>query len=548
MTFEELHRLSPWATSAVVTANDSSSSPANLRSDMTASGMAPSAAAASEGSAKGGLRPLVAALILSSALAACADSGVKGSADPVGAGENAASGTRDDGESRELDDIIRTAPAPDAPTPDAPTPDGLSSDGLPEVRGQSPGESSIPQGPDASGDAPGSSAPREDGAEQDPPASHTPAEAAYPAVALEKVLTLNAPIDMAAVPGDDHAWIAERAGRVLRVDLGEGEVSQVLLDISDETTIDGERGLLGIAVTADWLYASFTDLNGNSRVDAFARQGGGIGSRRRTILALEQPYSNHNGGALAFDDAGYLYIGFGDGGASGDPHGHGQNPRTWLGSMLRIKPTPEGVRSYSVPPDNPYASGGAGAPEVFLTGLRNPWRFSFDRSTGDLWIADVGQNQYEEVNVLRADPVGPEDADAATHPWAGADFGWNLREGRHPYSGGRPADASEDWIDPFWEYGRDDGCSVTGGFVYRGLAVDGLHGYYLFADYCTNRLWALDAHASPGSVAFQDLDADIPGGRIASFGQDTHGELYTLSLNGDIARIQPAGELSAQNP
>lgn len=505
----------------------------------------------------------VAALILAPTLAACADSAVEGGADPAGTGDNPEPGTPQDTDNPEPGDVIQDAPASGSPTPTAPASDGLPLDGPPEAAGHSSGLSDIPKGPAADGKAADSSPPRGDAAEPAPPASLTPAEAPYPAVAVETVLTLNAPIDMAAAPGDDHAWIAERAGRVLRVDLDEGEVSQVLLDISGETTTDSERGLLGIAVTEDWLYASFTDLDGNSRVDAFERRGGSIGPRRRTILALEQPYSNHNGGALAFDDAGYLYIGFGDGGASGDPHGHGQNPRTWLGSMLRIEPTPEGADPYAVPPDNPYPSGEAGAPEVFLTGLRNPWRFSFDRSTGDLWIADVGQNMYEEVNVLHAEtgsaaaaepanpddadtsspagePANPDDAGAAPHPWAGADFGWNLREGRHPYPSGRPVGASDDWTDPVWEYGRDDGCSVTGGFVYRGSTVDGLQGFYLFADYCSNRLWALDARTSPGSVVFRDLEADIPGGRIASFGQDDDGELYTLSLSGDVARIVPA--------
>ena len=193
---------------------------------------------------------------------------------------------------------------------------------------------------------------------------------------------------------------------------------------------------------------------------------------------------------------------------------------------------------------------------MFLTGLRNPWRFSFDSLTGDLWIADVGQNLYEEVNVLRsgaastadnqqapiADSTGSDSTADLIDAWAGANFGWNLREGRHPYPADRTTSPTEGWVEPLWEYGREDGCSVTGGFVYRGSAIAGLRGSYVFGDYCTSRLWALDT--SSGSVVFRDLGVDAPGGRLTSFGQDKHGELYTLSLNGDVAKIQ----VSASNP
>ena len=368
-------------------------------------------------------------------------------------------------------------------------------------------------------------------------------------ITVDKLMSLDAPIDMTAAPGDDLLWIAERSGKVLRVALSEdsGEVVDVLLDISDETSTESERGLLGIAASENWLYVSFTDIKGDSRVDAFKRQGTRLGTERRTLLTLEQPYSNHNGGDLALDKDSHLYIGFGDGGSGGDPHSHSQNPNTWLGSMLRITPTPHADKPYLIPEDNPFTSDNSqesdniqeGSPEVFLLGLRNPWRFSFDTTTNDLWIADVGQDRYEEVTVLRSKAGNV----------AGANLGWNLKEGTHIYS----PDASdtphahskslENLVDPIWEYSHADGCSVTGGFVYRGSAIPELYGSYIFGDYCTSRLWSLanaaSDEAASGKMQFVDLDVDVPGGMLSSFGQDRYGELYTMSLSGDLARIEP---------
>ena len=344
-------------------------------------------------------------------------------------------------------------------------------------------------------------------------------------VALQTVLTLDEPIDMAVAPGDDLVWIAERAGRVSRVDLERGAVVETILDISTETEAAGERGLLGIAVTDRWLYANFTDLAGDTRVDAFEREGSGLSGRRRTILFQAQPFSNHNGGDLAIGPDGFLYVAFGDGGSGGDPLNSGQDPTTWLGAILRIEPTPDAIEPYAVPADNPFAAGpdAAGRPEIFLTGVRNPWRFSFDRVTGDLWIADVGQDAYEEVTVLLA----------ANGGGLGANLGWRLREGLHRFTGDEPPNHA----DPVWEYPQDDACSVTGGYVYRGRAIEDLYGAYVFGDYCTSRLWALQI--STGEVEFRELGAEVFGGSLASFGEDADGELYALSLNGTVARIVP---------
>lgn len=342
-------------------------------------------------------------------------------------------------------------------------------------------------------------------------------------VAVETVIILEAPIDMAVAPGDDLAWVAERAGRVLRVDLDRGVVAETILDISAETTIDGERGLLGLAVTDDWLYVDYTDRDGHSRIEAFERAGSGLSGRRRLILFQEQPYPNHNGGAVRIGPDGHLYIGFGDGGSRGDPLGAGQDPFSWLGSILRIEPTPEASEPYAVPEDNPFADGAGGRPEVFITGARNPWRFSFDSVTGDLWVADVGQDAYEEVTLLLA----------ANRGGAGANLGWARREGLHEFSGDRPAGN----VDPVWEYGRNRGCSVTGGHVYRGSDIADLTGAYVFGDLCASRLWAVSV--AGGAIAFRDLGIDVPGGDLVSFGQDADGELYTLSLAGPVARIRP---------
>ncbi len=354
------------------------------------------------------------------------------------------------------------------------------------------------------------------------------------AIALEHVLTLDEPIDMTTASGDELPWIAQRGGQVLRVDLNSGEVVETILDISAETVAQGEQGLLGIAVSDDWLYANFTDLDGTTRIDAFKRDGNSLSGERRTILTQPQPFRNHNGGDLAIGPDGALYIALGDGGAANDPLDHGQNAATWLGSILRITPTPDAAEPYSVPADNPFASARGtddnqsdqndetmGSPEIFLTGVRNPWRISFDSATGDLWIADVGQDLYEEVTVLLA----------ANGGGAGANLGWRLREGLHTFTGDKPPGN----VDPVWEYGRDEGCSVTGGFVYRGSAIPELVGSYLFGDYCTARLWAVQI--SSGQVLFRDFGVAVPGGALASFAQDADGELYAMSLQGPVSRV-----------
>ena len=429
-----------------------------------------------------------------------------------------------------------SVPRPTVPTVAAPLPDAGADGAEAEGHRQADIRQPDPDNPDNPRDGQPSTGPDRSASEGSgralAPSGSEPAQPAVPPdgnmfaadVGAQQVLTLDEPIDMAVAPGDDLVWIAERAGRVLRVDMERGEAVETILDITAETEAAGERGLLGIAVTDRWLFANFTNLEGDTRVDAFERLGTGLSGRRRTILFQPQPFRNHNGGDLAVGPDGLLYVGFGDGGSGGDPLDAGQDPTTWLGAVLRIEPTPDGTEPYAVPAGNPFAGDDqspAGRPEIFLTGVRNPWRFSFDRATGNLWIADVGQDRYEEVTVLLA----------ANGGGLGANLGWRLREGLHSYAGDEPPGHA----DPVWEYSQDDGCSVTGGFVYRGTAIEDLYGAYVFGDYCTSRLWALQI--STGEVEFRDLGVEVPGGALASFGEDAQGELYTLSLNGQVARI-----------
>ena len=343
-------------------------------------------------------------------------------------------------------------------------------------------------------------------------------------VSLELVVELDQPIDAVVAPNGEW-WIAERPGRIVVVDPDTGEVGDTVVDIDDETRAQGERGLLGLAVDNSSLYVNFTDGAGNTRVDAFVLDETGRPADRVELLTIAQPFSNHNGGALAIGPDGHLYIAVGDGGSGGDPLDAGQDPNQLLGSILRVEPTPTGTEPFAIPGDNPYVDGG-GEAAIFLVGVRNPWRFSFDVATGDMWVADVGQNAWEEITLLlRANGWG-----------RGANLGWNRREGTERFSGDRP----ENNIDPVFVYGRSgspSGCSITGGEVYRGSAIPELAGAYVFGDYCTAALWAISV--ATGEVVFADLGAPMPGGQLVDFSLDPHGELVALSLSGPVVRIVP---------
>lgn len=343
-------------------------------------------------------------------------------------------------------------------------------------------------------------------------------------VALEEVVRLDAPIALTQRPGFDQLVVAERGGTVRVVD--GGEAGEPIVDISGETTPSGERGLLGIAFSPDGshLYLSYTDEQGDSRLDEWAT-GPAVGDvdqgSRRNVLSVDQPFPNHNGGNILFGPDGLLYVGLGDGGSAGDPDGRAQNPDELLGKILRIDPRASGDDPYAVPDGNPFAGGG-GRGEIYVVGVRNPWRFSFDRETGDLWIGDVGQDAEEEIDLL---PAGRA---------AGANLGWDRLEGTRPFEGEAPADA----VAPVFTYGRDEGYSVTGGYVYRGSAIEGLAGSYVFADYGAGVVRALDVQGGR-VVDDRSLEVETGPASLVSFGEDADGELYVLSLEGPVYRLVP---------
>jgi hypothetical protein len=354
-------------------------------------------------------------------------------------------------------------------------------------------------------------------------------------LALAAVATLQDPIALAQRPGTDDLYVAEKAGTVRRItivapDDGDDGLPTYrldrdpVLDISDDVVDEGEQGLLGLAFSSDGrhLYLDYTRTgDGDTIVEEVDLSGGARGTAdadRRVLLHVAQPAANHNGGQLVLGPDGYLYVGLGDGGGAGDPDDTGQDPRDLLGSILRIDP--EGPN----PSGNPFPASGGQSP-VWLYGARNPWRFTFDRSTGDLWVADVGQGEWEEVDLLPA--TDGRNAGRA------ANLGWSEMEGTHPFEGGEnPPDA----VLPIYEYGHaDGGCSITGGYRYRGTAVPDLVGVYLFADFCRDTVEGLqldDAGAVVGHRAWA-LAAD----QVQSFGEDADGELYVLQAGGQVSRI-----------
>lgn len=363
-------------------------------------------------------------------------------------------------------------------------------------------------------------------------ATTTTAAAAQPVsaddVALEPFAELDTPIALAARGNEpDAVYVAERAGRIVRVGL-DGTVGEVVLDISDDTSTDAERGLLGLAFHPDGglLYVSFTDDDGNSQIDEYGIVDDGTvdTESRRTVLTQNQPFANHNGGHIAFGTDEMLYFGLGDGGAADDPQRSALDPSTLLGKLVRIDPTaPSDGLGYTVPDDNPFVGVDGARPEIWASGLRNPWRFSFDRANGDLWIGDVGQNVWEEIDHAPASAGGGR----------GLNFGWSAYEANQRFNDDQPADGA---TPPVFEYEHgDDGCSVTGGFVYRGAAVPELVGTYVFGDYCSGRIWGLQ----PAEDTYTRIDlAEL--GTLASFGEDATGELYAVSLGGEIRRFSPA--------
>lgn len=332
---------------------------------------------------------------------------------------------------------------------------------------------------------------------------------------------------------DKRLFVLEQAGRIRIV--ADGQVlGQPFLDITDRVgSSASEQGLLGLAFHPGYatpgaagegiFYVNFTDQNGDTRVSRFSVTADDPNradpSSEVVYLTQDQPYPNHNGGSLAFGPDGYLYIGLGDGGRANDPLEAGQDLTTLLGKVLRID-VDSADNAYTVPGDNPFVQWEGARPEIWAYGLRNPWRFSFDRATGDFFIADVGQAQWEEVNFQPADSAG------------GENYGWVIMEGSHCFQ----ADTCDQTglMLPIFDYDHSNGCSVTGGYVYRGEMFPAMTGNYFTSDYCSGKIWRL-FNDGVTWLADELLDSDLV---ISSFGQGADGELYVLNYwNGGIYRL-----------
>jgi glucose/arabinose dehydrogenase len=340
-------------------------------------------------------------------------------------------------------------------------------------------------------------------------------------VRLTQIAVLDRPIALAVRTGDSSLYIAQKTGKIVAI--RNGRVDRVpVLDLTGQVSLGSEQGLLGLAFSPNgrFLYVNLTDTSGNTRVIGYAMKGDRADpASRRLVLFVAQPFSNHNGGNLAFGPDGYLYVGLGDGGSEGDPQGNGQRLDTMLAKMLRIAPRASG--GYAIPRDNPFLGRPGVRPEIWAYGLRNPWRYSFDRQTGDLWIGDVGQNMWEEIDFQRAGSKG------------GQNYGWSRMEGNHPYKGTAPPGA----VPPIYEYSHAGGaCAVIGGYVYRGTKISALRGAYLFGDDCAAPIMAL-VQVRGKVVQRRTLPISVPS--LSSFGEDQNGELYALSLAGPVYRIDP---------
>lgn len=375
-------------------------------------------------------------------------------------------------------------------------------------------------------------------ATQPPPAPPAPVPPQTPTVETRQVfenLDFQTLVALVQAPGDDSRWFAVEQTGVVRVFDNDLDVttSDVFVDISPVVVSGGERGLLGMAFHPDFAtngeaFLSFNSTgagNLTSRVSRFRSLDNGLtldpGSEENLLL-LFQEFNNHNGGNIAFGPDGFLYIGFGDGGSGNDPNNRAQDTRNLFGAMLRIDVN--GAAPYGIPADNPFAGnpictqgfGGADCPEIFAYGLRNPWRWSFDRQTGELWLGDVGQGQWEEVDNIRR----------------GENYGWRLREGAHCNTATPDTCDRTGLTDPFWEYDHGQGRSITGGYVYRGNEIASLDGHYIFGDFGSGRVWGIPVDGSSGATELLSTSWSI-----SSFAEDNAGELYIVHYAGEVHKI-----------
>jgi glucose/arabinose dehydrogenase len=351
-----------------------------------------------------------------------------------------------------------------------------------------------------------------------------------PALRLVEVASgLQSPVHLTAPASDARLFIVEQPGRIRIVENGQ-LLPTPFLDIAAKVSSGGERGLLSVAFHPGYaqngqFYVNYTDKAGDTRIERYrvsANRNLADPASASLVLHVRQPYSNHNGGMVAFGPDGMLYVGMGDGGGGGDPEEAGQDPLQLLGKLLRIDV--DAAQPYGMPAGNPYAGQSGGRGEIWAMGMRNPWRFSFDHTAKLLYVADVGQNRLEEVNVV---PAGQ----------AGVNYGWDVMEASDCFEPGSGCPRAGLTL-PVLEYTHDDGCSITGGFVYRGQAIPGLRGHYLYADYCQG--WVRSFRYADGQ-AVDKRSYPLPGvGNISSFGEDSQRELYVISHRGTVHRIAPA--------
>ena len=363
----------------------------------------------------------------------------------------------------------------------------------------------------------------------------TPLFAANPAITFEPIATgLQAPVGIAHA-GDHRLFFVLQAGRIVIYD-GVRVFSTPFLDIQARVLSGGERGLLGLAFHPrfqenGFFFVNYTNLQGNTVIARYrvSASNPNVADSLSAVqlLLIEQPFANHNGGQLAFGPDGYLYIGMGDGGSGGDPGNRAQSMGDLLGKMLRIDV--DGGNPYRNPPSNPFVNDPSARDEIWASGLRNPWRFSFDRNSGDLWIADVGQGSWEEVSFQPATSIG------------GENYGWRRMEGTHCFTPPAPCNRSG-LVLPVIEYDHSRGCSVTGGYVYRGTRSPRLQGMYLYGDYCSGRIWGGTRNSTTGTVTVLEL-ADTAF-LISAFGEDANGEVYVANHSGAIHRIVDSEPLS----
>ena len=348
---------------------------------------------------------------------------------------------------------------------------------------------------------------------------------------LTPVANIEDPTAAANRAGDSAMYVTQQSGQVWAIRDNALDPTPVL-DIGGDVSSGGERGLLGLDFSNDGskLFLNYTNRDGHTRVVEYEmrKDGTADAKTRREILGIAQPQGNHNGGGVVVAPDGMLWIGMGDGGAADDrgpghaPEGNGQSPETLLGKMLRIDPRATATSPYSIPPDNPYTNGTA-LPEIRAFGMRNPWKYSFDRETGDLFIANVGQESWEQINRLPKSLTGP------------INFGWPIREGAHAFRGDDPGTT----VAPILEYSHNDGrCSISGGYVYRGTKIENLYGAYIYSDFCDGKIRG--TLISADGTAGAEVDFGLEAGNVTGFGEDNAGELYVLSLNQGVLRIDPA--------